>query len=75
MRHFVFWGSLVCLAISLLNTYNISVFIDEHNLHTSQVFGGGVGLALNWIYLLLLGLVCLFAGLDLLMLLKSLPAE
>lgn len=66
MRRIVFLCSLICLAISLFTFYNIAVFVDETNLHTSMVYGGEIGLALNWLHLLLLGLICLFSGLDLL---------
>lgn len=61
----VFVLSLISLIISLVLFYNLGIFVDEHNLTPADVCGGEFELILDWVRLLLLGLLTLILGINL----------
>lgn len=63
----VFVLSLFSLLISLRLFYNLGVFVDEYNLSSDIVDGGNFWLAMDWLRLLLLFLVCVVSGVSIFM--------
>ena len=60
----VFLLSLFSLLISLKLFYNLGVFVDEYGLSPNIVNGGDFWLAMNWLRLLLLVLLCVVSGIS-----------
>ncbi|HWK24677.1 MAG TPA: hypothetical protein VNS08_16800 [Ureibacillus sp.] len=58
----VFVLSLLSLLISLKLFYNLGVFVDEFGLSPDTVNGGDFWLAMDWLRLLLLVLLCVVSG-------------
>lgn len=55
----IFICSSVSLYISAKVFYNLGIFVDEYNLSPSAVLGGDFWVAMNWLRLLLLAVVCI----------------
>ncbi|MEH7177927.1 hypothetical protein [Neobacillus vireti] len=60
----VFLLSLFSLLISLKLFWNLGVFVDEYSLSPDIVNGGDFWLAMDWLRLLLLLLLCVVSGIS-----------
>lgn len=60
----VFLLSLFLLLISLKLFWNLGVFVDEFSLSLDVVNGGDFWLAMDWLRLLLLLLLCVVSGIS-----------
>lgn len=58
----VFLLSLFSLLISLRLFWNLGIFVDEHGLSPDMVNGGTFWLAMDWLRLLLLLLLCIVSA-------------
>lgn len=62
----IFVCSLMALAISLKLFWNMGIYVDEHNTNPAAVCGGTFWNIMNWLRLLLLGVVTVISGIQLL---------
>lgn len=60
----LFMLSLFLLAISLKLFWNLSIFADEYNSSPIIINGGEFWLAMDWLRLLLLFLMCIASGIS-----------
>ena len=60
----IFLFSFCSLLISLKLFWNLGIFVDEYNLSSNVVNGGEFWIAMDWLRLLLLFLVCVLSGLS-----------
>lgn len=57
----IFLCSAVSLFISAKVFYIQAIFVDEHNLSMSDIFGGDIMLAMVWLRMFLLAVVCVLS--------------
>lgn len=62
----VFILSLFSLLISLKLFWNLGVFVDEYGLSPDVVDGGDFWLAMDWLRLFILFLLCVISGFSIL---------
>lgn len=61
----IFVLSLICLIISLKLFWNLAIYADEFNTSPDVVLGGEFWLYMNWLRLVLSGVICVLSGISL----------
>ena len=61
----IFVLSLVCLIISVKLFFNLAIYVDEFNTSPDVVLGGEFWLSMNWLRLVLSGIICILSGISL----------
>lgn len=61
----IFVLSLICLIISLKLFWNLAIYTDEFHTSPDLVLGGEFWLYMNWLRLILSGVICVLSGISL----------
>ena len=61
----IFILSSICLIISIKLFWNIALYADEFNTSPDRILGGDLWLSMDWLRLVLSGLISVLAGMNL----------